>query len=954
MINSSATGTVTGFNEVGGLVGATGLAAAIQNSHATGDVSGNNQVGGLVGNLDPSHVVTNSSASGDVTGRWDVGGLVGYSSGDITLSYATGAVSGEDRVGGLVGYSSGDIAFSSAKGEVTSTAVNAVDDGVHGELAPGGANGIGGLVGYNTGNITSSFTGEADTDLPIPSGAVTGLKNVGGLVGFSSGNITNSRATGDVNQSWSCIMGEAYAPCFEYIGGLVGKSEGDITNSWASGNVGGQDYVGGLVGQLDGDVTNSYAAGYVSGDRYVGGLVGRSTGVITNGETYADKSLELDYVSGSEFVGGLVGYSEGNVIDSVSRVPVSGGRYVGGLVGKSEGNVTNSVAEGEVRGESSEVGGLVGYSVGDITNSSATGDVTGAGIAGPTDYIGGLVGYLEGVIKNSFATGSVTGRDNVGGLVGSLFQGLPWSNEYSDLSTLRSSRPTPNIGEINLVQGDFYTWDGDDWRKIFSISGSYASGNVIGQDYIGGLVGRAGESTTIDSSFARGNVSGDDEVGGLIGLLNDGASVTHSYATGDVIGNDDVGGLVGLLNDGASVTHSYATGDVTGNLTEGDGGDVGGLVGIVYGIISNSHATGDVSGIYDVGGLVGDLNSDGVIRNSYATGNVTATGFDGDWTNGWGGLVGEFSGIIENSYATGNVLADYHAGSLVGFILYDSGATINNSFATGVVSRGSRSVAFSPEERCIESCDTYEPVQVPVNFVEWNSAFGGFVGCQSSETNGDGVINVSCSVEELTQSTPAAPPILSVVNTAGTAGAPAFEIIACKNNGLPLLSELSASYANTCVAPVTTNRERRIREFIQTTSMTEIAKTLGFVVSPKFPNDASIAFIKSEKELVISKILGLQIAADRVARTFVKTGEALQISYEYEGKDPIELWVKLANGQWLLAGVITFDKDGKAILPPLQFKSAGDYSLVLSKPSADSAKGSAPLNQTGSLLVAVS
>ena len=64
--------------------------------------------------------------------------------------------------------------------------------------------------------------------------------------------------------------------------------------------------------------------------------------------------------------------------------------------------------------------------------------------------------------------------------------------------------------------------------------------------------------------------------------------------------------------------------------------------------------------------------------------------------------------------------------------------------------------------------------------------------------------------------------------------------------------------------------------------------------------------------------------------------------------------MKSPDGSWLLAGVITFDKDGKAILPPLQFKNAGDYSLVLSKPTADSAKGSAPLNQTGSLLVAVS
>jgi hypothetical protein len=68
----------------------------------------------------------------------------------------------------------------------------------------------------------------------------------------------------------------------------------------------------------------------------------------------------------------------------------------------------------------------------------------------------------------------------------------------------------------------------------------------------------------------------------------------------------------------------------------------------------------------------------------------------------------------------------------------------------------------------------------------------------------------------------------------------------------------------------------------------------------------------------------------------------------------VELWIKSPDGNWLLAGVITFDKDGRAVLPPLQFKNAGDYSLVLSKPSADSAKGGAPLDQAGSLLVVVS
>jgi hypothetical protein len=98
----------------------------------------------------------------------------------------------------------------------------------------------------------------------------------------------------------------------------------------------------------------------------------------------------------------------------------------------------------------------------------------------------------------------------------------------------------------------------------------------------------------------------------------------------------------------------------------------------------------------------------------------------------------------------------------------------------------------------------------------------------------------------------------------------------------------------------------------------------------------------------------LKITPTANARVNTKAGEALQISLKSESNEPVELWVKSPDGKWLLAGVITFGKDGKAILPPLQFKNAGDYSLVLSKPSADSAKGIAPLDQTGSLLVVVS
>ena len=350
-----------------------------------------------------------------------------------------------------------------------------------------------------------------------------------------------------------------------------------------------------------------------------------------------------------------------------------------------------------------------------------------------------------------------------------------------------------------------------------------------------------------------------------------------------------------------------------------------------------------MSGEYDTGGLVGDLEDAGSITNSYATGNVRATGSDGDWNNGWGGLVGESGGLISNSYATGNVVADYNYGSLIGFAMLNEAPELQviNSFATGQTS-SANNVVHIFEYVYDEDGNLLEENELQLD------GLGGPLGCAVLY----GFESYSCiDFDEILPIV--TPSILSVVNTVAGEEEPAFEIVACKNNGLPSLSELIDSYENTCASPSSSNRERRIREFIQPTSVTEIAKALGFVLSPTFPNDAQIGFVKNEKELAISKVLGVQKVADRVARTFVKTGEALQISYDFDGKDPIELWVKLPDGKWILAGVIRFDENGKAILPPIQFKVAGEYVVALNKLSEDSEKASAPLNQIGYLTVIV-
>ena len=190
------------------------------------------------------------------------------------------------------------------------------------------------------------------------------------------------------------------------------------------------------------------------------------------------------------------------------------------------------------------------------------------------------------------------------------------------------------------------------------------------------------QSGSVTNSYATTTVSGDFEVGGLVG--GSGGTITQSCATGAVsgIGGSNVGGLVGFIDFGA-ITQSYATGAVNGV----GGNSVGGLVGNnLGGTITLSYATGAVSGDVDAGGLVG-YNFEGTVAQSYATGAVSGASFVG-------GLVGDnLSSTITQSYATGTITAASadpvgdpveFVGGLVGYNEFES--TISNSYATGAIS----------------------------------------------------------------------------------------------------------------------------------------------------------------------------------------------------------------------------------------------------------------------------
>ncbi|KAK2139166.1 hypothetical protein LSH36_1983g00003 [Paralvinella palmiformis] len=351
------------------------------------------------------------------------------------------------------------------------------------------------------------------------------------------------------------------------------------------------------------------------------------------------------------FAGLLIGNIESTedafsiIKDCTVSGSVKGEDDIGGLLGSAlRVNIQHCNIRATVTGHA-EVGGLAGTLSGNVIESSAAGQV-----GGTANSVGGLLGaHRWGEIIDSFARASVIGSaNNIGGLVGKQLWGSNIKKSHAEGPVTNTGNNTNNTGGlVGLQYGD--------------INNSHTTSNVL--------------STTRNNS-----------IGGLVGTQKNG-DITNSYAMGNVkatgISSNHIGGLVGRLQSG-TITNSYAMGNV--KATGINSNHIGGLVGrLQSGTITNSYAMGNVkaTGINSnhIGGLVGHLQS-GTITNSYATGEVISRGPDSESI---GGLVGnQASGKIVDSYATGKVSGRSYTGGLVGRQWH--GATISNSYATGMVS----------------------------------------------------------------------------------------------------------------------------------------------------------------------------------------------------------------------------------------------------------------------------
>ncbi|WP_411883176.1 YDG domain-containing protein [Polaromonas sp. YR568] len=269
--------------------------------------------------------------------------------------------------------------------------------------------------------------------------------------------------------------------------------------------------------------------------------------------------------------------------------------------------------------------------------------VNGLFIDRPTQAYIGLFGAVQATVRNAgFTGGQITGGSAVGGVIG-----LATSSSISNLfsSNTVSSMNDPNgAGTGGLIGSTALTT---------VVSNSYTTGTVTGSGVaVGGLVGK--NSATITDSYATGHISGNQWIGGLTGM--NGGVIMRSYATGMVMGLREVGGLTGAQT--GTISDSYSM-----NPSVGGNRNVGGLIGYAYG---NSRTTNSYSAATYIlvsngvgGGLIGQMDAGSSATNVYSTTDVRGT------NGAFGGLIGANIGTITNAYSSGMVLGP-NAGGFAG------------------------------------------------------------------------------------------------------------------------------------------------------------------------------------------------------------------------------------------------------------------------------------------------
>ena len=442
-----------------------------------------------------------------------------------------------------------------------------------------------------------------------------GKEQVGALVGIlQEGRIMHSSAQGvvEANSKVGGLIGDtAY--------GMISSSSADVqVKAWDSGN-----YLGGLIGYSQFAILiNSYAVGDVLGEgssQRVGGLQGDSN------KSHIHNCYATGNVTGGNWVGGFAGHDNGSLTRNSFALGSVSVLQEGGSVSLFVASTNGTIAsDNNFYNQAADCAGVC-----DNTRLSPTGiDLS----TNPEYFHADLPVLNEPVSSWDFVyswqvrVGELPRpaptflNTTVWGECGDHLDDLPFAG---GVGTAENPYLICSASQLQALGADPTHWQNNRHYKLMrdiDMASLNEPPNIIGSANVpfkGYFNGNSHRILNLVSRYPK-----TDDVG-LFGKLDESRVERVAIENAQVVGRQFVGIVAGYARIKAQIRNVFVTGNVSGLY------EVGSVVGWChYCKISSSYSTAGVRGTWQVGGFVGN-NQNGKIDHVFAVGPV-----DGDIVSG--------------------------------------------------------------------------------------------------------------------------------------------------------------------------------------------------------------------------------------------------------------------------------------------------------------------------------
>ncbi len=741
------------------------------NGQYVGGIAGYNK-GGRISECNALNI---SNEESYLFGEKYVGGIVGYNEGItdtsgsvIALDGLNGVVDtnviGKQYVGGVVGINIGKIENWTNRG--VAAAIEAY---------------AGGITGYNVKKNLDSDTENGEivnctSEVYLDDAAKSILSNelfaesgyIGGIAGYNGGIITSGSGTKQVT---AYVMGN------NYVGGIAGYNDvdADIKGYNLSGGYikGTGAFIGGIIGLnaskeifetgADEAAANQLISNpnEVSGDFCVGGVIGGNI-VPTGADIYISFKADnfLGTVKGKAFTGGCIGYNrlvikDHNSVEHDCVLPLcemenkadewdsSGSKDI---LKEKYADVIASLYE-QVQHNQSEscitiVGGKEG-SMSDVRLESIESDI----------FAGGVIGYnaepSHMLIKN------MRNRTPVSALVATenntehpvKNENIPYSYSGGIMSKVTKYAVVDNCE--NRSESDAAAYDGRYLGGICEVNeGVIRNCSVPGigssdRSYVGGIAG-LNEGIIENCDFSKESaVTGKDYVGG-IAAENYGEINNISLNGGTVRAYDNCAGGITAANYGSVKFDTVKSGEIYINSSGKENRKeehygIGGIAGIneakwneVIPAVTYTGSgekfvlKGNINGIKNIGGIIGDNRSESTLSSWNNTASVTAANGNA------GGIAGLNGAKIEKCENSGDISAA--ASGNAGGIAAKNNNSISSCVNSGTVTsaNGNAGGIAAENDNVITGCEV-TGADNNLTVIEALDSAGGIAGVNNSE-----------------------------------------------------------------------------------------------------------------------------------------------------------------------------------------------------------------------------